>query len=300
MNWLKLIIKPDTLPVEQVEEVLESLGAEAVTLEDAGDQPLLEPRVGETPLWEATVVTGLFPAERGSQALNDALIQAWPGVSVPDFSLEVLEDRDWSLVWSEHAQPMAFADRLWVLPREADEIPPPHATVVHIPPGLAFGTGTHPTTALCLEWLATRVEEGKTLTDYGSGSGILAVAAACLGASTVTAVDNDPQALTATTENARINHVADRVRVFAPEEAPDEATDILIANILANPLIELAPRLAGLVRPGGRIALTGILDHQADSVADAYAPWFPEMSRSQDAEWVLLSGTRASVPRHSY
>lgn len=293
MSWLKLIIKADALSPEAIEEVLESIGAEAVSLEDAGDQPLLEPKVGETPLWNETLVTGLFPADQGSEVLSDTLIDAWPASTPPDFQLELLQDRDWSLAWSDHARPMAFGDRLLVLP--GDEIPEAgdDRVILRIPPGLAFGTGTHPTTAMCMEWLARTVAPGERVVDYGCGSGILAVAAARLGASEVIGVDNDPQALTATVENARNNDVGDRVRVYQPDECPDQPADRVVANILANPLIELAPRLGALLRPGAWIALTGILDHQAESVTEAYAPWVPDMDITRDAEWVLLTGRKA-------
>ncbi|MEA5446057.1 50S ribosomal protein L11 methyltransferase [Gammaproteobacteria bacterium AB-CW1] len=293
MNWLKLIVGTAELPAEQVEEILEELGAQAVMLEDAGDEPLLEPGVGETPLWQQTLVSGLFPAERGGQTLGEALLAAWPGNEQPNWEVEVLEDRDWSLVWSQHARPQRIRDDFWISPGEQESDIPDTATVVRIPPGLAFGTGTHPTTAMCLAWLADTVGDGDRVMDYGSGSGILAVSAARLGATEIIAVDNDPQALQATLENARANGVADRLSVHDPESCPALKVDLVVANILANPLIELAPRLAGLLPSGGRIALTGILQEQAEDVAAAYRPDFPDLEFERQEEWVLLHGRKA-------
>jgi len=292
MNWLKLSVKTGDLTVEQIEAALEALGAQAVSYEDAGDQPLLEPGAGETPLWNETIVTGLFSAEHGHQALVDALLRDWPGHSIPDYDIDVLEDRDWSLAWADHAEPLSFANKLWILPGEDDTGLPDEATVVRIPPGLAFGTGSHPTTALCLNWLAERVKPGMRVVDYGSGSGILAVAAACLGAESVIAVDNDPQALLATQDNARANQVGERIQVFSPEQCPAIQADLVVANILANPLIELAPRITALLAGQGELALTGILEDQAADVSEAYADQLMDMGLARREDWVLIRGRK--------
>ncbi|MCP1728605.1 ribosomal protein L11 methyltransferase [Natronospira proteinivora] len=292
MNWLKLSIKAGELDVTDIEAAMEALGAQAISYEDAGDQPLLEPGAGETPLWNETIVTGLFSAEHGHQALIDDLIRDWPGNSVPDYEIEVLEDRDWTLAWADHAKPLCFADKLWILPGETDMDLAPEAITVRIPPGLAFGTGSHPTTALCLNWLAQRVQPGMRVVDYGSGSGILAVAAARLGAKSVLAVDNDPQALVATWDNARANDVAGRIQAVAPDNCPAMQADLVIANILANPLIELAPRILALLAPRGELALTGVLEDQSERVTKAYADQLMDIRIERREDWVLIRGRK--------
>lgn len=296
MPWIKLIIEAKEVSPGNIELLLETLGAEAVSMEDAGDDPQLEPGVGETPLWRETRVTGLFPADLNQAELEQSLNTAWPVEQPPRYRLETLDDQDWTLAWAEHAAPMGYGDRLWVCPDESrHEEVPANAIRVVIPPGLAFGTGSHPTTALCLEWLSERVRPGMTVMDYGSGSGILTVAAARLGASRVIAVDNDPQALTSSMDNARSNGVADCIEVHLPTDCPAIQTDLLVANILANPLIELAPRLAGHLAPGAGLALTGILSEQADAVAAAYQSRIPDLAKRRREDWILLHGNRPSA-----
>ncbi|MDQ2069640.1 50S ribosomal protein L11 methyltransferase [Natronospira bacteriovora] len=293
MPWIKLTIDASEVAPANVELVLESLGANAITLEDAGDDPQLEPGVGETPLWRETRVSGLFPAEQDVTALKQSLAELWPGKTMPRLTVDALEDRDWTLAWADHARVTAYGDRLWACPdAEAHPEVPDDAVRLIIPPGLAFGTGSHPTTAMCLEWLNDQVRPGMTVMDYGCGSGILAVAAARLGADRVIAVDNDPQALTATLDNARANGVEDRLGVHLPDDCPDEKVDLLVANILANPLIELAPVLCRHLKAGAGLALTGILSEQADAVAAAYGDNVTGLQRRQREEWVLLQGQR--------
>ena len=291
MPWIKLIIEAKAVSPGNIELLLESLGAEAVSMEDAGDDPQLEPGVGETPLWQETRVSGLFPADRDTEALLQSLREAWPGEQAPAYRIEQLEDQDWTLAWAEHASAMRYGDKLWVCPdgNQHDDMSADAVRVI-IPPGLAFGTGSHPTTALCLEWLSEQVQPGMTVMDYGSGSGILAVAAAKLGASRVIAVDNDPQALTSSMDNARANGVDDRIEVYLPEHCPVDQVDLLVANILANPLIELAPELIRHLASGAGIALTGILSEQADGVASAYQSSIPSLAKRQREDWVLFHG----------
>jgi ribosomal protein L11 methyltransferase len=292
MSWIKLIIDPCALPPERIETALEFLGAEAVSMEDAGDDPVLEPGVGETPTWRRTRVIGLFPASTDAGALGEDLARLFPKGVAPVHRFEILEDRDWSLAWAEHATSMCFGRRLWVVPGDRAPSTGDDAVIVRIPPGLAFGTGTHPTTAMCLEWLDGHPPRGLRVLDFGCGSGILAIAAARLGATTVVAVDNDPQALQSTRINAEANGIGDRVRTCTPEALDEDRFDLVLANILANPLIDLAPRLSARIAPGGHIVLSGILAEQAGSVLAAYAgPLRFEAPLRRD-NWIRLHGSR--------
>lgn len=273
------------------EEALFALGAVSVTLEDAADDPVLEPAPGETPLWPTVVVKALFDAEADRDALAAALADAIPGA--PAARIELLPDRAWEREWLKDFRPMRFGRRLWVCPGgmapdAAD------ALCIELDPGLAFGSGTHPTTALCLEWLEATDVEGRDVVDYGCGSGILAIAAASLGAAAVRAVDIDPQALLATQENAARNRVSDRISTTGECGLPDAGADVVLANILAGPLIELAPRLGLAVRHGGAIALSGILIGQADAVTAAYRPWFDIALAATRDGWALLTGVRSA------
>lgn len=316
MAWLQLTLDTSPQQAPQVETLLEEAGALAVSLADAADEPLYEPPLGATPLWSATRITGLFEEQADLEAAV-ARIAAELGEPLA-WRTEVLQDRDWERVWLEDFHPMAFGRRLWVCPT-GQPSPDPEAVNLWLDPGLAFGTGTHPTTALCLEWLDSELTPGTTLVDYGCGSGILALAALRLGASQAWAVDNDPQALWATLDNARKNDliahhwpagpgIAELVEagegweglpllVSVPQCVPLITTDLLLANILARPLVELAPRLVALVRPGGRVVLSGILESQGEMVAAAYRPWLAlEPEPGQRDGWLRLVGVRRSVP----
>lgn len=291
MSWLKAEIHAAKEHVALLEGLLHSQGAVSITLTDREDVPILEPDVGETPLWPEVEVSALFEPATSKRTLL-AVISLAPGVDAEQgVRFSEVEEQDWERERIEQLQPLRFGRRLWVAPGETT-VDDPEATVVRLDPGLAFGTGTHPTTRLCLEWLAGQALEGRAVLDYGSGSGILGIAAACLGAKRVLCVDRDPQAVQATRENAERNAVADRLVVQDTDVALDFVADILLANILAGPLVLLAPVLAGAVRPGGRAALSGILPGQADEVAQAYLPWFGPMRVREQSLWVLLTGTR--------
>ncbi|MDY6978566.1 MAG: 50S ribosomal protein L11 methyltransferase [Pseudomonadota bacterium] len=291
MPWLQLIIPARAEQVDTLSDALEAAGAASVTLQDAADQPLLEPAPGSTPIWEQTRVIGLFSADRDPQAIVDQ-INTQPGEPVRDWKAEPLEDQNWVRAWMDHFQPMQFGQRVWIIP--GGYAPPdPDAVNILLDPGLAFGTGTHPTTRLCLEWLDEHPPQDQNVIDYGCGSGILAIAASKLGARQLWGVDNDPQALLATAENLRKNGIEENVTLHLPEAMPAEITvPLLLANILASPLINLAPQLAEHVEPGGRIVLAGILDTQMDDVIAAYQPFFEMQLYRQIEEWVCLAGTR--------
>jgi len=290
MPWLQ--VKCTTRPqfVEELSDWLSAHGALSVTYEDAADQPLYEPPPGQTPLWQRTVVSGLFEADIDSEALGHSL-QAEHGPAIDQLRIEILEDKDWVREWMTHYRPMQFGERLWIVPSHHTP-PDPAAVNIFLDPGLAFGTGTHPTTAMCLRWLAAHPPAGQTVVDYGCGSGILAIAAARLGAARVIAVDNDPQALLATRDNAERNQVATYIECRDVEPPLQMQCDTLLANILAGPLLGLAGRFADLLRPGGNIALSGILAGQADELRRVYQAWFEFQPAQHQDEWVLLNAIR--------
>jgi len=295
MSWLQLSLTTDRRQAPAVESVFEGLGALSVTCGDAGDQPLLEPAPGERSLWNRTRVTALFDAESDAHLLRAALANALPESEIRSLEQQTLEDQPWERAWLDDFHPMRFGRRLWVCP--AGQRPPQaDAVVLDLDPGLAFGTGTHPTTALCLQWLDGAELLGKRVLDYGCGSGILAIAAALLGAESVVAVDHDPQALEATRDNAAKNGVADRIQVLPPQRTPETEFDLLLANILAGTLVELAPLLTPRVAPGGRLLLSGILEEQAGQVEAAYSEYFDLKPPSSQEGWVLLYGHRGSNP----
>ena len=293
MAWLQFSVEVPGNQVEVVSEAFNSIGALSVTVLDAGDEPLLEPAPGETPLWLKTRVVALF--EDGEDAAGvQRQLKAAISEALPDILVERLEDRDWSSTWRESFGQMCFGKRLWVCP--VGESPPDiEAIVVHLDPGLAFGTGTHATTALCLEWLDAHPPVDQQVIDYGCGSGILAIAACKLGAQQALAVDIDPQALQATAENAARNGINTGLKVLLPAKLDTGPVDLIIANILARPLIELSAELANRVTGGGSIILTGILAEQADAVMLAYAACFDFAMPVARDDWVLLEGVRTVV-----
>ncbi|MFT5721648.1 MAG: ribosomal protein L11 methyltransferase [Motiliproteus sp.] len=300
MPWLQIKLETPPLLTEHYEDLLLEAGACAVTLEDAADQPLFEPERGTTPLWDCTRLIGLFDAETDMAQVLELLRQAHPqiapGTPFPAYKTELVEDKDWEREWMDNYHPMQFGQRLWVCP-SSKPVPDPTAVNLMLDPGLAFGTGTHPTTALCLEWLEQQELEGKLLIDYGCGSGILGIAALLLGATRMIGIDIDPQALQASRDNAQRNNIdADRVELYYPpqlaREYPQLSADVLVANILAGPLVELAPTLQTLLKPGGKLALSGVLATQTEQLIEAYTPWFELETPVVSDDWVRLTGVR--------
>lgn len=290
MPWLQLKIQTDKHYVDPVSDQLTELGALSVTFQDAADQPLFEPPPGETPLWSNTLITGLFEADSDIESINRQLNDKHHD-HISGIRSEILEDKDWGREWMDHYQPMHFGHDLWIIPSHHSP-PNPDANNILLDPGLAFGTGTHPTTAMCLSWLAAHPPQGQTVIDYGCGSGILAIAAAKLGATTVIAIDNDPQALIATRANAENNKVSNNIVCGGVDYPITSPADCLVANILAGPLVSLAGLFSEICRPGGNIVLSGILQEQAEMVSQAYTDRFTLDEIQQQGDWVLLSGHR--------
>jgi ribosomal protein L11 methyltransferase len=295
MSWLELKLASGGLDAERVEEALENVGALSVTLEDAGDEPIYEPDADKPSLWSDTRLTALFPAEAHMDSVVMRL-KADLGLSaLPPHRIEPLEDRDWAREWLKDFKPMRFGTRLWICPT-AYTPPDPGAINLILDPGLAFGTGTHATTALCLEWLDGADVKDRLVVDYGCGSGILAIAAARLGAAEVWAVDNDPQALVASRDNAQRNGVTDALHICLPPAFADRGAgmkaDMLLANILAGPLVSLEPLLAANLKPGGRLVLSGILKTQEPDIRRAYEADFAELETQAKDDWIRIVGIR--------
>ena len=296
MPWVQLTLSSSPENSEFLEDMLLLCGAGAVSMLDGADQPVFEPIKGTTPLWQDTQVMGLFEADTDADALLDYLGNGWKATFAnapfPNYKLEILEDKDWERQWMDRFEPLKFGSRLWVCP-SWKPVPDPMAVNLMLDPGLAFGTGSHPTTALCLQWIAEQDWQGKTVIDYGCGSGILAIGAMLMGAKRVLGVDNDTQALTATKDNAQRNGIAAQaIPVFLPENTPQEAVDVMLANILAGPLIDMAAHLAELTKVRGLITLSGILEQQADAVVKAYSPWFDMHTVASKDEWVRIDGIK--------
>jgi ribosomal protein L11 methyltransferase len=290
MPWLQLIIPTNDTEADQLSDALMEQGAVSVTLQDMQDQPVLEPTPGTTPMWSQTRVIGLFDA-------NDNLKQVIANVEkqlrkkITDWKGEQLEDKDWVRAWMDDFKPMQFGEKLWVVP-STFEPPQPDAANILLDPGLAFGTGTHPTTSMCLEWLDANPPIGKDIIDFGCGSGILAIGAILLGAKHAEAIDLDPQALMATIDNAEKNNVSHNIKTYLPDQFENKTTPLLLANILASPLIDLAPYFAELTEPNGQIVLSGILAEQAKDVLAAYKTNFDISIWKQQDDWVCLAGVR--------
>ncbi len=295
MSWLQLRLDADPALTGQLEDLMLATGAAAVTLEDNANQPVLEPGVGETPLWQHTRITGLYAADTDMDTVRDTFPANLLGQC--NCRVEILEDKDWEREWMQHYRPMQFGGRLWVCPSWL-EPPDPDAISLLLDPGLAFGTGTHPTTALCLEQIALTPTTGATVLDYGCGSGILAVAALKLGAAAGIGIDNDPQALVACRENARRNGIPDtQLDVLAPGQVTvdhEQYASLLVANILAGPLVQLRDTLLNLMQPGATLLLSGLLDSQAPALIEHYESRLQLTVAAEREHWVCLSGTLAN------
>ena len=303
MPFLELSLRCRASDEARLEAALEDLGALSVSLLDAADaddeHAILEPGVAETPLWPEITVLALFEHDTDQDALLYAL-EAWDGrLDLSSASFRAVEDQDWVRAWMDQFRPMRFGERTWIvpsnqhLPADADAS---SAVVVQLDPGLAFGSGTHPTTALCLAWLDGLDLRGKTVLDFGCGSGVLALAALKLGATRAIGVDNDPQALIASVDNAQRNGVADRLVVYTPEDEPIARYPVVVANILATALDALAALLASRVETGGVSALSGILDGQDTELLLRYTPWFEELAVARQGDWVRITGRRNASP----
>lgn len=295
MSWFQVRFHATAEQVTTLEDILLECGAVSVTLQDDADQPILEPELGTTPIWDHTQVIGLFDANQDSDALMQALEAAYlrnVQQPLPNYKTEILEDKDWIRAWMDDYHPMQFGQRLWVCPSWR-EPPEPNAVNLSLDPGLAFGTGTHPTTALCLEFLDEQVQGNEVVVDYGCGSGILGIAALLLGADSMVGIDIDPQALTATHNNAERNQIAsERYQVYLPNAAPKIQADITVANILAGPLVALAEDIASYTKSGGKLALSGLLQEQATEISQCYSQWFDLNPPKQQGDWVVITGIK--------
>lgn len=295
MSWIQIRIHAHRDQAEAAEDALMESGSLSVTLEDDADQPILEPELGTTPIWDNTQVIGLFEATRNPTQLSaelNAIFKLKTKQDLPAHKIEILEDKDWVRAWMEDYHPMQFGQRLWVCPSWR-EPPEKNAVNLMLDPGLAFGTGTHPTTSLCLKFLDREVEGGELVVDFGCGSGILGIAALLLGAKRMVGTDIDPQALLATEDNAGRNNIArDTYDVYLPQDTPAVEADITVANILAGPLEQLAPTIAGLTRSGGKLALSGLLKEQAETISRCYSEWFTMNAPEVEGDWVVLTGVK--------
>lgn len=292
MTWWQFSLNCQASELEQVEALMQELGALSISMRDAGDEPIYEPLPGDNPVWQESVVTATFDEKLDPGLLKQQLTQGLPPHLAGEVRQENLEEQDWDQAYRQHFQPLQCAPNLWICPSWL-EPPVADATVIRLDPGIAFGTGGHPTTALCLAWLSANKIKDRRVVDYGCGSGILAIAAIKLGAKQVTAVDIDEQALTACQSNMAVNAIGtDQIKVCRPENLTIIEADLLVANILAGPLVELAPRFASLLRPGGQILLSGILKTQLEEIQSSYQPFFDLDPASYRDEWVCVSGNR--------
>jgi ribosomal protein L11 methyltransferase len=301
MPWLEVSVRVARQHADLVETLLQNQPVLAVTMTDDADDPVLEPGVGETPLWPSVCVTALFDGDTDTAPIAQ-MLSLIPGVDRPQLvNFRRFDDQQWERVWLDRFQPMRFGKDLWIVPGD-QTVPEGAGVVLRLDPGLAFGTGTHPTTRLCLQWIDSHDFAGKTILDFGCGSGVLGIVAAIKGARRVVCVDNDPQALTATHENAVRNAVGDVIEALSPEEFANRYPrssalgqahfDVVLANILAGPLIELAPLLLDQLREGGEVVLSGVLTAQSNEVAAAYQSQTDKIDEVIDEGWVRLHGCK--------
>lgn len=291
MPWIQLKINSQAEHAEQIGEMLSANGAQAVTFIDAKDTPMYEPKPVEVMLWPDTQIVGLYNAEHDMQRVVKQLEKSKILGKNFNHKLDQLEDKDWEREWMDNFHPIQFGPKLWICPSWRD-IPDPNAVNVMLDPGLAFGTGTHPTTALCLQWLDGLTLEDSLVVDFGCGSGILGIAALMLGAKKVVGIDIDPQALLASKDNATRNHVGDKIELFLPQDQPSLSADFVLANILAGPLRELRGVISNYCKSGGKLVLSGILANQAQSINDLYAQDFIMEPIAINGEWARVSGIK--------
>lgn len=294
-SWLQLVCQTTKKHHQEIEDVMESAGALSITWQDAKDTPVLEPLPGEQLLWEDMIITALFDKDVDLNALSTILKSNKSAWDIQDFHIEKLENQDWERVWMKDFHPIQFGEKLWIYPSNY-KIPndnPDDHTFIHLDPGLAFGTGTHPTTALCLEWLDQNPPNDLTVVDYGCGSGILAVAAIKLGASHIVATDIDPQALTATKDNMLRNEIPEsKISCYLPEACPPKSVDLVLANILCGPLVELFPTISSLTRSGSTLVLSGLLEEQQTDLIKTYSTSFKDFEVKSLEGWIRISATK--------
>ena len=291
MAWHQISVITQENIAPKLADYFSDLGAVSVTYMDAEDEPVYEPAIGETKIWSNTQVIALYELDVDPELIKTQVYQQFNHEDLHSWVYEAIADQEWERAWMEYYKPMKFADRLWVCPTDQEQVE--SGTVcLTLDPGLAFGTGTHPTTALCLEWLASHELSAKTVIDYGCGSGILAVASVLLGAKVAHAVDIDPQAITATESNALKNKVEDKIKTYLPEQFTPFQANIVLANILAKPLIDMAEQICALVVSGGSLVLSGILHEQAESVINAYQREIIFSPLVQQEDWIRLVGIK--------
>ncbi len=291
-HWLQIVCETSSEHSDTIETVMEEENALSITYQDAEDNPVLEPLPGETPLWKTLIITALFNADKDLRSLKSTLENNKQDWDIKSITLERVEDQDWERVWMKDFHPMKFGNNLWIYPSNY-EIPDDSSIKIHLDPGLAFGTGTHPTTALCLEWLDYNPPNNLTVIDYGCGSGILAVAAAKLGAKHIIATDIDPQGLIATEENMQRNNISkETITYYLPENCPQEPVDLILANILCGPLLELYPVISSLTKPKGVLVISGLLAEQESQLIETYSAGFNNFKVSKMDDWIRISATR--------
>jgi ribosomal protein L11 methyltransferase len=293
MPFVQLTLVASKEEAEECSDILTEMGALAVSLEDAQDEPLFEPELGTTPLWESTKIIGLFEEKTNVLELQSLLKHQLSNTLFKTLQIDLIEDQDWVRLSLDQFKPQQFGKNLWICPTWC-EVPDHNATIVKLDPGLAFGTGTHPTTQLCLEWLSEHPPINALAFDYGCGSGILGIAALKLGAKQVIAIDHDPQALLSTHDNAKLNGLIEsQLQSYLPDEfRVTEKADLILANILADPLLQLATHFADIIKTKGQIVLSGILLHQVDAIKTAYQAAFEQFSVSTSAEWARIIAVR--------
>jgi ribosomal protein L11 methyltransferase len=295
MSWWQLSVNCHASNLEQVEDLLLELGALSISLADAEDEPLYEPLPGDTPIWQHSIVTGMFNSGIAQETLYQQFVAKLPAELVSEVRQHELQDEDWEQAYKQHFNPIQCAQKLWIVPSWCRP-PDPDAINITLDPGMAFGTGSHPTTALCLAWLGENDVSQQQVIDYGCGSGILAIAACKLGANQVVAIDIDPQALRATELNSQANQIAgEKIQILLPDQMNSSKVDLLIANILSGPLVKFAPRFAELVKPDGKVLLSGILKTQLEDIQLAYHPYFELDQPGFKGDWVKVSGRRREL-----